>query len=37
MGEPMMFTFIEMITLMFIYLMNLFFKKKSLEVYQIKN
>jgi hypothetical protein len=31
-----MFTLIEMIVLMFIYLMNLVLKKESLEVYQAR-
>jgi hypothetical protein len=33
----MVFTLIEMIVLMFIYLMNLVLKKQSLEVYQAKD
>jgi hypothetical protein len=37
MGEHMVFTFIKMIPLMFIYLMNLFLKRNSLEVYQAKD
>jgi hypothetical protein len=37
MGEHTVFTLIKMIALMFIYLMNLFWKRKSLEVYQAKD
>jgi len=33
----MVFTLIEMIVLMFIYLTNLVLKKQSLEVYQAKD
>jgi hypothetical protein len=37
MGEHMVFTLVEIIALMFIYLMNLFLKRNSLEVYQAKD
>jgi hypothetical protein len=37
MGEHLVFTFIKMIALMFIYLMNLVLKRKPLEVYQAKD
>jgi hypothetical protein len=36
MGEYLMFTFIKMIVLMFISLINLVLKRQSLEFYQVK-